>query len=215
MRICRPRGRSLVGDRVKFRVGRIVFLAFSPDDTRMGFGFRRTTREALEAVGPTPGLRERMLALLWLDPKATGVLLPPWRTLRTGQVGVGGRMSRSVRTRHDDCGPMSVALAVVLALLANGIVAATGASASAPAVVPQLSRDDGAGPQFCGSVVPGTTTNLGPAFDNVYPCGPLPPAHGTAGYGDDFEASPWGFQCTELADRFLWVVYGDKPVLRY
>ncbi len=37
----------LVRDRVKFRVGRIVFLAFSRDDTLMGFAFPKEERQAL------------------------------------------------------------------------------------------------------------------------------------------------------------------------
>jgi hypothetical protein len=37
----------LVRDRVKFRVGRIVYLAFSADETVMGFGFPKEEREAL------------------------------------------------------------------------------------------------------------------------------------------------------------------------
>ena len=39
-------------DRVKFRVGRIVFVAFSRDETLMGFGFPREEREALVASEP-------------------------------------------------------------------------------------------------------------------------------------------------------------------
>jgi hypothetical protein len=42
----------LVHDRVKFRVGRIVFLAFSRDETQMGFGFPKDEREALVASDP-------------------------------------------------------------------------------------------------------------------------------------------------------------------
>jgi hypothetical protein len=42
----------LVRDRVKFRVGRIVFLAFSRDETQMGFGFPKEEREALVASDP-------------------------------------------------------------------------------------------------------------------------------------------------------------------
>jgi hypothetical protein len=42
----------LVRDRVKFRVGRIVFLAFSRDETIMGFGFPREERAALVAAEP-------------------------------------------------------------------------------------------------------------------------------------------------------------------
>jgi hypothetical protein len=43
---------ALVSDRVKFRVGRIVFLAFSRDETIMGFGFPKEEREALVAAEP-------------------------------------------------------------------------------------------------------------------------------------------------------------------
>ena len=38
---------GLVRDRVKFRVGRIVYLAFSRDETVMGFAFPKEWREAL------------------------------------------------------------------------------------------------------------------------------------------------------------------------
>jgi hypothetical protein len=42
----------LVRDRVKFRVGRIVFLAFSRDEAIMGFGFPKEERDALVASEP-------------------------------------------------------------------------------------------------------------------------------------------------------------------
>jgi hypothetical protein len=38
---------ALVRDRVKFRVGSIVYLAFSRDETLMGFAFPKEEREAL------------------------------------------------------------------------------------------------------------------------------------------------------------------------
>ena len=44
---------ALVRDRVKFRVGRIVYLAFSRDESIMGFGFPRDEREALVASDPS------------------------------------------------------------------------------------------------------------------------------------------------------------------
>ena len=37
----------LVRDRVKFRVGQIVYVAFSRDETLMGFAFAKEEREAL------------------------------------------------------------------------------------------------------------------------------------------------------------------------
>ncbi|MDT4986692.1 MAG: hypothetical protein QOI74_786 [Micromonosporaceae bacterium] len=42
----------LVRDRVKWRVGRIVFLALSRDETVLGFGYPREGREALVAAEP-------------------------------------------------------------------------------------------------------------------------------------------------------------------
>ena len=43
---------ALVRDRVKFRVGRIVYLAFSRDETMMGFAFPKEERDALIASEP-------------------------------------------------------------------------------------------------------------------------------------------------------------------
>jgi len=43
---------TLVQDRVKFRVGRLVYLALSRDETLMGFGFPKEEREALVASDP-------------------------------------------------------------------------------------------------------------------------------------------------------------------
>jgi hypothetical protein len=43
---------ALVRDRVKFRVGQIVYAAFSQDETIMGFGFPREERDALVASEP-------------------------------------------------------------------------------------------------------------------------------------------------------------------
>jgi hypothetical protein len=43
---------ALVRDRVKFRVGRIVYLAFSRDETLMGFAFPKEERDALVASEP-------------------------------------------------------------------------------------------------------------------------------------------------------------------
>src|SRR6478672_6467883 len=42
----------LVRDRVKFRVGQIVFVAFSRDEQQMGFGFPREERAQLVASAP-------------------------------------------------------------------------------------------------------------------------------------------------------------------
>jgi hypothetical protein len=43
---------TLVRGRVKFRVGRIVYLAFSRDETEMGFAFPKEEREWLVGTEP-------------------------------------------------------------------------------------------------------------------------------------------------------------------
>ena len=43
---------ALVRDRVKFRVGRIVYVAFSRDETVMGFAFPKEERDALVRSEP-------------------------------------------------------------------------------------------------------------------------------------------------------------------
>jgi hypothetical protein len=42
----------VVRDQIKFRVGRIVFVAFSRDETVMGVGFPKEEREAMVAAEP-------------------------------------------------------------------------------------------------------------------------------------------------------------------
>ena len=43
---------ALVRDRVKFRIGSLVYLAFSRDETIMGFAFPKDEREAIVASEP-------------------------------------------------------------------------------------------------------------------------------------------------------------------
>lgn len=43
---------ALVRDRAKFRVGQIVYLAFSREETEMGFAFPKEEREALVSSEP-------------------------------------------------------------------------------------------------------------------------------------------------------------------
>jgi hypothetical protein len=50
----------LVGDRVKFRVGRIVYVALSRDETVMGFAFPKEERDALIASEPDKFLMPRV-----------------------------------------------------------------------------------------------------------------------------------------------------------
>ncbi len=50
---------AFVQGRVKFRVGRIVFVSFSRDETVMGFGFPKEWRDALVSTEPDKFLLPR------------------------------------------------------------------------------------------------------------------------------------------------------------
>src|SRR6476646_11900784 len=50
---------ALVRDSVRFRVGRLVFLAFSPDEQFMGFAYPKEERDALIASEPEKFLLPR------------------------------------------------------------------------------------------------------------------------------------------------------------
>ena len=59
---------ALVRGRIKFRVGQIVYAAFSRDETLMGFGFPREEREWLIGTEPEKFLmpRESDLRFNWV-----------------------------------------------------------------------------------------------------------------------------------------------------
>jgi len=59
---------ALVHGRVKFRVGRIVYVAFSRDATVMGFGFPKEWRDALVETEPEKFIlpRESDLRFNWV-----------------------------------------------------------------------------------------------------------------------------------------------------
>jgi len=80
---------ALVRDRVKFRVGKIVYLAFSRDESQMGFAFPKHEREALVASEPKKFLMPRTsdLRYHWVevrldridDEEMREIVLDAWR----------------------------------------------------------------------------------------------------------------------------------------
>jgi hypothetical protein len=91
-RVCRDLPRSeehLIHDRVKFRVGKIVYVAFSRDETVMGFGFPKEERAALVAAEPQKFHlpRESDLRFNWVqvwlaqldEEQMTELVLDAWR----------------------------------------------------------------------------------------------------------------------------------------
>lgn len=65
----------LIHDRVKFRVGRIVYVAFSRDETLMGFGFPKEERAALVAAEPEKFLLPRTsdLRYHWVEARLAAI----------------------------------------------------------------------------------------------------------------------------------------------
>lgn len=87
----------VVNDRLKFRVGRIVWLAFSRDQTEMGFAFPKNERLALVAGEPD----------VFLMPRATD-LRYNWIEVRLETLDLG-RMTELVHQAWRMVVPNSVA----------------------------------------------------------------------------------------------------------
>lgn len=99
-RVARDLPRSsehLIHDRVKFRVGSIVYVAFSRDETVIGFAYPKEERAALVASEPAifhlP--RESDLRFNWVqawlaeldDDRMTELVLDAWRMVVPKKVG--------------------------------------------------------------------------------------------------------------------------------
>lgn len=65
----------VVRDRVKFRVGQIVYVAFSQDETEIGFAFPKDERAALVAARPDVFMlpRESDLRFHWVEARLDGL----------------------------------------------------------------------------------------------------------------------------------------------
>jgi len=74
---------AVVRDQIKFRVGQIVFLAFSRDETVMGVGFPKEEREAMVAAEPDKFMlpRESDMRYNWIDVRLDAVDLDEVREL--------------------------------------------------------------------------------------------------------------------------------------
>jgi hypothetical protein len=79
----------LVRDQIKFRVGKIVYLALSPDEQVLGFAFPKDQREAMLAAEPEKFVRPKPsdLRYHWLEVRLaaidrselTELVLDAWR----------------------------------------------------------------------------------------------------------------------------------------
>ena len=75
----------VIHDRVKFRVGRIVYAALSRDETILGFGFPREERAALIAAEPDRFLLDRAsdARYQWIDVRMATLSVPEMREFVT------------------------------------------------------------------------------------------------------------------------------------
>src|SRR5947208_15431723 len=90
---------ALVHDRVKFRVGRIVYLAFSRDETVMGFAFPKEERDALIASEPHKFLMPKVSdqRYRWVEARMAAldgeelreIVLDAWRRVAPKRVAAG------------------------------------------------------------------------------------------------------------------------------
>ena len=118
----------LVRDRVKFRVGQIVYVAFSQDETEIGFAFPKEERAALVAARPDVFFlpRESELRFHWIEAwldaldadEMRELVLDAWRMVvpqRVAREVLGppaaghesGRTGSQSRTRSRRTGPDS------------------------------------------------------------------------------------------------------------
>jgi hypothetical protein len=90
---------ALVGGRVKFRVGRIVYLAFTRDETVMGFAFAKEERDWLVGGSPEKFMQPSKsdLRYHWVDVRMSAIderemrelVLDAWRMVVPKSVAAG------------------------------------------------------------------------------------------------------------------------------
>ena len=102
---------ALVRDRVKFRVGQIVYVAFSRDEAQMGFAFPKEEREALVDSEPDKFLRPHQsdMRFHWVEVRLAAIdeaemrelVLDAWRMVVPKRVAASylgdGQVRRSQR----------------------------------------------------------------------------------------------------------------------
>ncbi len=91
----------LIRDRVKFRVGRIVYVALAPDEASMGFGFPKEERAALVAAEPEkffmpiPSDERYNWVRVWLaaidEAEMRELVVEAWRMVVTKRLGAAYR----------------------------------------------------------------------------------------------------------------------------
>jgi hypothetical protein len=100
---------ALVRDRVRFRVGRLVYLAFSGDETVMGFAFPKEERDGLVASEPGKFLMPRPSELRynWVQARVDAlgqgemreVVLDAWEMVVPKSVAAAYRFSTTTTSR--------------------------------------------------------------------------------------------------------------------
>lgn len=101
---------ALVRDSVRFRVGRLVYLAFSRDETVMGFAFPKEERDALVASEPDKFLMPRPSELRynWVQVRLDALgqaemrelVLDAWQMVVPKSVATAYRGSTAITSRR-------------------------------------------------------------------------------------------------------------------
>ena len=96
----------VVRDRVKFRVGQIVWVAFSRDETTIGFAFPKEEREALVASAPATFLMptESDLRYRWVVARMAALDVEEMRELVVDawRMVVPQKLARAYDLTHPD-----------------------------------------------------------------------------------------------------------------
>lgn len=96
----------VVGDRIKFRVGRLVFAAFSRDETVMGVGFPKDERAAMVAAEPDKFMlpRKSDMRYNWIHVRLDAIDLDEVRELVIDgwRMCVPKKVAASLHTVADD-----------------------------------------------------------------------------------------------------------------
>jgi hypothetical protein len=98
----------VVRDQIKFRVGQIVFVAFSRDETVMGVGFPREEREAMVAAEPDKFMlpRNSDMRYNWIHVRLDAIDVEELRELviDAWRMCVPKKVAASLHTVGDDRG---------------------------------------------------------------------------------------------------------------
>ena len=143
--------------------------------------------------------KRQLLTLVTARHRGTRASKLRQRNARTGT----GRLYCRVLRRASRSRELRTTAMVFLVIVAAMTVTSMTAIVS-PAFATSFTSGEGSGPNWCSTY--GGSNQA--SFDNVYACSPNSSAAGATPFDPYYP----GFQCVELANRFLWDVYNKGPL---